>query len=115
MDRLLNFTTALSVCIILLVLASVRRSHIRVEYSVSWLAAGVAMLAMSRWHGLLNWVAGMLGIADPPLALFLLGGCVFLLIFYRYSVILSKLRDDNVALAQRVAILEHRLGRVHAE
>ena len=115
MDRLLNFSTALSVCIILLVLGSVRRSHIRVEYSVSWLAAAVALLALSRSRELLEWVAGLLGIADPPVALLLLGGCVFLLIFYRYSVILSRLRDDNIALAQRVAILEHRLGQVRGE
>jgi hypothetical protein len=115
MDRLLNFTAALSLCLILLVLASLRRSHIRVEYSVSWLAAAVAMLALSRSRGLLQRVADLLGIADPPLALFLLGGCVFLFILFRYSVILSRLRDDNIALAQRMAILEHRLGRAQAE
>src|SRR2546423_1522515 len=41
MDRLLNFTTGLSLLLIVLVLASVRRAHIRVEYSVSWLLAGL--------------------------------------------------------------------------
>ncbi len=115
MDRLLIFSAALSVFLILLVLASVRRSHIRVEYSVSWLAAAVALLVLSQSRGLLQWVAGLLGIANPPFALLLIGGCVFLLILYRYSVILSRLRDDNIALAQRVAILEHRLGRARAE
>jgi hypothetical protein len=29
--------------------------------------------------------------------------------FYRFSVIISKLRDDNIALAQRLAILEYHL------
>jgi hypothetical protein len=115
MDRLLIFSAALSVGLILLVLASVRRSHIRVEYSVSWLAAAVAMLVLSQSRGLLRWVAELLGIVNPPFALLLIGGCVFLLILYRYSVILSRLRDDNIALAQRVAILEHRLGRDRAE
>ena len=29
--------------------------------------------------------------------------------FFRFSVIISHLRDDNIALAQRVAILEYHL------
>jgi hypothetical protein len=39
----------------------------------------------------------------------LLGACVFLLVFYRFSVRISNLKDANIALTQRVAILEYRL------
>jgi len=109
MDRLLNFTTGMSVLLIVLVLASVRRAHIRVEYSVSWLLASVAILVLSRSRTLLQATAAQLGIADPPVALMLLAGCVFVIIFYRFSLIISKLKDDNIALAQRVAILEYHL------
>jgi hypothetical protein len=109
MDRLLNFTTGMSVLLIALVLGSVRRAHIRVEYSVSWLVASVAILILSRSPTLLESIARTLGITYPPLALMLLAGCVFIIIFYRFSVIISKLKDDNIALAQRVAILEYRL------
>jgi hypothetical protein len=58
---------------------------------------------------LLEAAAHKLGLSDPPLALLLVVGCVFLLMFYRFSVIISKLRDDNIALAQRLAILEYHL------
>src|SRR3954452_19091329 len=109
MDRLLNFTTGMSLLLIVLVLASVRRAHIRVEYSVSWLVASLAILVLSRSQALLEPIARQLGITYPPLALMLLAGCVFVVIFYRFSVIISKLRDDNIALAQRVAILEYHL------
>jgi len=109
MDRLLNFTTGMSVLLIVLVLASVRRAHIRVEYSVSWLLASVVILVLSRSRTLLQATAAQLGIADPPVALMLLAGCVFVIIFYRFSLIISKLKDDNIALAQRVAILEYHL------
>ena len=112
MDRLLNFTTGMSVLLIVLVLASVRRAHIRVEYSVSWLLASVAILVLSRSRALLQAAAAQLGIADPPLALMLLAGCVFVIIFYRFSLIISKLKDDNIALAQRVAILEYHLQSI---
>jgi len=109
MDRLLNFTTGMSVLLIVLVLDSVRRAHIRVEYSVSWLLASVVILVLSRSRTLLQATAAQLGIADPPVALMLLAGCVFVIIFYRFSLIISKLKDDNIALAQRVAILEYHL------
>ncbi|HLY19315.1 MAG TPA: DUF2304 domain-containing protein [Bryobacteraceae bacterium] len=109
MDRLLNVTTILSAVLLLLVLVSVRRAHIRVEYSVSWLLAAAVLLILSRSPGLLETAAHQLGLSYPPLALLLVTGGVFLLMFYRFSVILSKLRDDNIALAQRLAILEYHL------
>ena len=109
MDRLLNVTTALSVILLLMVLFSVRRAHIRVEYSVSWLLAAAAMLVLSRAHALLDAVRNLIGLPDSPLTLFLLTGGVFMVMFFRFSIIISHLRDDNIALAQRVAILEYHL------
>ena len=50
MDRLLKVTTVLSIALMLLVLFSVRRSHIRVEYSMSWLIAASALL-FCRYSG----------------------------------------------------------------
>jgi hypothetical protein len=109
MERLLNVTTGLSVILLVMVLISVRRAHIRVEYSVSWLLAAAAMLVLSRSHLLLDAVRNLIGLPDSPLTLFLLAGGVFLIMFFRFSVIMSHLRDDNIALAQRVAILEYHL------
>ena len=109
MDRLLNVTTGVSIVLLLMVLFSVRRAHIRVEYSVSWLAATFAMLLLSRNKPLLDEVRRLMGLPDSPLALFLFAGAVALIMFFRFSVIISHLRDDNVALAQRVAMLEYHL------
>ena len=114
MDRLLNVTTGLSVILLILVLVSVRRAHIRVEYSVTWLLAAIAMLVLSRARPLLDTVRNLAGLPDSPLTLFLLGAGVFLLMFFRFSVIISRLKDDNIALAQRVAILEYHLRSMTA-
>lgn len=115
MEGLLNFLTGLSVVLILLVLVSIRRAHIRVEYSVSWFGAALTLLVLSRSHAALNRLAGLLGIGSPPLALLTLVGCLFLLVLFRLSVMISALKDANIALAQRVAILEFRLRSVHEE
>ena len=109
MERFLNVMTATSALLLVLVLTSLRRAHIRVEYSVSWLVAAVALLVVSRSRSLLDATAGFLGISYPPLAPLLIAGGVFLLMFYRFSLVVSKLRDDNIALAQRLAILEFHL------
>ena len=109
MDHLLNVTTGLSVVLIVMVLISVRRAHIRVEYSISWLIAASAMLVLSRARPLLDAVRRLIELPDTPLTLFLLGGGVLVIMFFRFSVIISHLRDDNIALAQRVAILEYHL------
>jgi hypothetical protein len=109
MERLLNVMTVLSVVLMVLVLFSVRRSHIRVEYSVSWLGAAVVLLILSRSRGLLSWIAQYLGLESYALALVILMFCVFMVVFYRFSVILSDLKDANIAMAQRLAILEYQL------
>jgi hypothetical protein len=113
MDRLLNVMTGFSVLLIGMVLLSVRRAHIRVEYSVSWLAAALVLLALSRWRSLLDRIAGAMGISigvnAAPLALLVVTGAIFLLVLYRLSMMISSLKDSNIALAQRLAILEFRL------
>jgi hypothetical protein len=108
-DRLLNVMTVLSIGLILLVLRSVRRAHIRVEYSVSWLGAAVTLLLLSRSDWALERIGRFLGVADPALGLLLIVGCLFLIVFFRFSIVISDLKDANVSLAQRVAILEFHL------
>ena len=109
MDRLLHVTTVLSFVLLVMVLISVRRAHIRVEYSVSWLLAAVSMLLLSRSRPVLDYITAHTGIPDTPLTLFLISGSLFLIMFFRFSIIISHLRDDNIALAQRVAILEYHI------
>jgi uncharacterized protein DUF2304 len=114
MQSLLNVITVLSIFLIALILLSVRRAHIRVEYSVSWLLAAASMLLLSRARSLLEFITTRAGIPDTPLTVFLIAGSLFLIMFFRFSVIISHLRDDNVALAQRVAILEYHIQSIRA-
>jgi hypothetical protein len=110
MERLLNVMAIFSLLMAVWVLASLRRAHIRVEYSVSWLAAAVVLLVLSRWHTLQDWVAAVVGVNDTSLAVLMAGGAVFLVVLYRFSLIISRLKDSNIALTQRLAILEFRLN-----
>jgi hypothetical protein len=112
MHRLLNVLALFSAALILAVLASVRRAHIRVEYSVSWLVAALALLGLSRSAGALGWIGVHLGVADPPVALLMVAGSIFIVVLFRLSLRISGLKDANIALTQRIAILEFRLETI---
>jgi hypothetical protein len=112
MSRLLFFTSAISVLLFLIVLFSVRRSHIRSEYSVGWLIASVALFALSRSQWLLEKTARMLHIDQPPVMLLLFVAGVFLILFFWASILISRLRDDTIALVQRIAILEFHIQQL---
>jgi hypothetical protein len=109
MARLLGALGVFSLAMMVGVLASVRRAHIRVEYSVSWLLASALLLALSFSEFPLNRVEKFLGVSDTPAALLMIAGCIFVVVLYRSSLHISNLKDSNIALAQRVAILEYRL------
>jgi hypothetical protein len=113
MDTLLTVVGISGVLLFLVVLFSVRRAHIRVEYSVSWLGAAIVLMVVSLNGELLNWLATFLGISYAPIALLFVISTVFLFVFYRFSIRLSDLKDANIALAQRVAILEYQLRSSH--
>ena len=107
MDRLLNVVNLLSLLSLLFVLISVRRQRIRVEYSVSWLAAAASLFALTFSPAPTNWIGRLLGIPGGPTVLVIMILAAFLVVFYRFTSIISQLKDNNVALAQRVAILEY--------
>ncbi|MEQ1947425.1 MAG: DUF2304 domain-containing protein [Bryobacteraceae bacterium] len=109
MNQMLNVLTVFSILLLALVLVSVRRARIRVEYSVSWLLAAALLLVISQWPGLLTRLPAWLGVSDAALALVMVCGGIFLVVLYRLSLVISDLKDSNVALIQRVAILEYRL------
>jgi hypothetical protein len=115
MDRLLLVIGCFSALLVLLVLASVRREHIRVEYSVSWLVAATVLMIVSFNRRLVEWLSETMGIDSPPLAVmvFLVG--VFLVVLYRFSLRISELKDNNIALAQKLAILEYHSKSTHEE
>jgi len=70
---------------------------------------------LSRSPGVLNWIAAQLGLTYPPLALMILVFCVFLVVTYRFSVVISDLKDGNIAMAQRLAIVEFQLQNRNEE
>lgn len=113
MNRMLDVMAVFSLLLAGLVLLSVRRAHIRVEYSVSWLAAAIALFGLSRSRDLVSRVTAWLGVSDAALAVLIVSGAVFVVVLYRLSMIISQLKDSNIALIQKMAILEFNMESLH--
>lgn len=104
-----------SVLLILVILELVRGRRLKERYALLWIATGVVLLVLSAWRGGLNTIAGWVGVETyPPAVLFAVAMLFILLVLLHYSTVISKLTDENVELAQRVALLEERVGRLSA-
>jgi hypothetical protein len=99
--------------LLLIVLELIRGRRLKERYALLWLVTGVVLLVLSAWRDGLNTIAGWLGVETyPPAVLFAVTTLFILLVLLHYSTVISKLTDENVELAQRIALLEERVGRL---
>ena len=88
----------------------IRSRRLRERYALLWLLTGVVLFALSLWRDGLNTIAGWFGVQTyPPAILGAVGALFILLVLLHYSTVISRLSDQNVILAQRLALLEQRL------
>jgi len=101
-----------SVALIGVVFELIRSRRLRERYALLWLLTGVVLLVLSLWRESVNTIAGWVGIETyPPAVLFAVGLLFIVLMLLHYSTVISRLSDQNTQLAQRIALLEERLGR----
>jgi hypothetical protein len=99
--------TAASLVLLLVVFELIRSRWLRERYALLWILTGFVLVALSAWRGGLNTIAGWLGVRGyPPAVLFAVGLLFVILVLLHYSTVISRLADQNVILAQRLALLE---------
>jgi Uncharacterized conserved protein (DUF2304) len=99
-----------SALLILIVLELIRGRRLKERYALLWLVTGLVLLVLSLWRGGLNTIAGWLGVQGYPPAILFASAILFVIaVLLHYSTVLSRLTDDNVLLAQEVALLRARL------
>jgi Uncharacterized conserved protein (DUF2304) len=104
-----------SALLILIVLELIRGRRLKERYALLWLATGVVLLVLSAWRGGLNTIAGWLGVSGYPPAILFAAAIMFVIaVLLHYSTVLSRLTDDNVLLAQEVALLRARVDALEA-
>ena len=99
-----------SILLVLVVLELIRKRRLKERYALLWLATGIVLLVLSLWREGLGTIAGWLGVETyPPAVLFAVATFFILCVLLDYSTVISKLVDQNVTLAQRIAILEEHI------
>jgi hypothetical protein len=91
-----------------------RRKRLMERYALLWLFASAVLLALALWKGLLTTVAHAIGIYYPPSALFVLAFGFILVMLLHFSLVISRLADQNKILAQRLGLLQQRLDEREA-
>ena len=92
-----------------------RRKRLMERYALLWLFASAVLLALAVWKGLLSVIAHAIGIYYPPSALFVIAFGFILVMLLHFSLVISRLADQNKILAQRLGLLQERLDEREAQ
>ena len=95
--------------LLILILELVRQRRLMERYALLWLFASAVLLALAVWRDLLETISGTVGIAYAPSALFAIAFGFVLVLLLHFSLVISRLADQNKVLAQRLGMLQERV------
>jgi hypothetical protein len=98
-----------------LVFELVRRRRLMERYALLWLFATAVLLGLAIWRGLLEKLSDAVGIAYAPSALFAVAFGFVLALLLHFSLVISRLADQNKVLAQKLGMLQERVATLEAE
>jgi hypothetical protein len=105
-----------SILLLLIVFELIRSRRLRERYALLWLLTGVVLLVLSAWRDGLNTIAGWVGVTTyPPAVLFAIGTFFIMAVLLHYATVISRLSDQSVVLAQRLALLETEIAERSTE
>lgn len=103
---------AVAVIVFAVVFELVRRRALMERYALLWLLAAVVLVVLALWRGLLTSISGDLHIYTPANALFAAGFVFVIVLLLHFSIVISRLSEQNKILAQRLALLDERVDEV---
>jgi hypothetical protein len=87
----------------------VRQRRLMERYALLWLLSAAVMLGLAIWRGALEQVSSLIGVAYAPSALFVIAFGFVLVLLLHFSLVISRLADQNKVLAQRVGLLQQQV------
>ena len=92
----------------------VRQRRLMERYALLWLFSTTVLLGLAVWKDLLDEVASAIGIFYAPSALFVVAFGFILVLLLHFSLVISRLADQNKVLAQHVGRLQERVATLEA-
>lgn len=92
-----------------LIINLILKSKIYIKYALLWLGLGVFFVIFTIWPGLLNKLAGLIGVANPINALFAVLFFFLFLILISLMSTITRLNKENRKLTQEMALIKKEL------
>ncbi|MFC0675641.1 DUF2304 domain-containing protein [Brachybacterium hainanense] len=108
------FFGAVALVNLIVVLVLIRSRLLREKYALLWLVLGLATVVLAVFPGLLEMLAGLVGIAVPSNLLFLMAILLLLGVTLHLSLEVSRLDEETRVLAEESAIQRLQVERLEA-
>ncbi len=102
----------ISLGLLFLIFELVRRRKLTEKYALLWLITGISIFILAVFQNLLDWVTHTLGISMPINTVFFSGIFFLILINIHFSLIISRMTEQNRKIAQKLALLETELRNI---
>lgn len=102
---------ALALMVLVVSFAMVRQGRVREKYALQWVFLGAVSTTLALFPGLLNWLASLLGIADPPNLLAFLGIWFLIIVVVHLTLETNKLEERVRTLAEEIALLKTKIPK----
>jgi hypothetical protein len=110
--RIQLFAILAAAGLFVIVFELVRRRRLMERYALLWLVSTTLLLALAAWKGLLVEVSSAIGIYYAPSALFVAALGFILVLLLHFSLVISRLADQNKVLAQKLSLMQQRVDEL---
>ena len=97
------------------ILAVTRKKKLSYKYTLLWLCFGLITLLCAIFPSIIKGIAGLIHIAEPTNALFLVYIFLMIVIIFYISLAFSKLHEKVTTLVQENAILARRVEKLEKQ
>lgn len=104
-----------SLIITFFVFELIRKRRLMEKYSLWWFASAIVLLVFSFWRDLLEKLAALLGVEYAPSVLLIVIIFCGFAISLHFTMVISKLTEQNKILAQEVALLKNELHTIKSD
>ena len=109
------FAEILALAVIVLIIWLIRRDRLPISHAIWWLSVAVTIAVLGFFPGLIDAVAGFVGIRYPPSLLFILAILTLLIKVLLEDLEVSTNRRRLLRLAQKTAILQEEVRRMREQ
>ena len=112
MEKIQIIAITVSLLFLLYIVRLIIKGKLREEYSIVWIICTAVLILFSFWRSGLDVVSEIVGVYAPPNLVFTAAIFAIFIYLLHLSVVVSKLHSQNKQLAQDIALLKEKIGKL---